>query len=485
MKLNAPYPTCAIPKIMNDAGCDIGMKFKCPDELTAQQMQAVVSAAVQSVIQVQVPVYGLSSSNLNFLTLASSGEGKNSVQSESSKGLCRFINELAERDDVAIANYQANIDIWRAENEGIRRKLQRLASTGENLDEIKELANRHHLAKPVVPMSHRFILEEFDKKSLVEILATRSKFVFVDSAEAASILNRQFVKNANLIVRLYSGEQITMSWSGSRLKDFSVMGALATFNLMVQPKPFSEFLADSKDDLINSGLLPRFLPAYPISQRGRRFISEGQAYNSAGIDAFNERIYEVLNHAPYYKNRSEEKITLVLSDRTRRMWFDVRNAIEAAMAPGAQLFEVPEFASRLANNMLRMAANWQFFQHGNAEISVETFLGALEVCRWHATEFVRMFSEEAQAPEPENDANVVEACLWKWYTERLEYSWAFDHMRPRVPRPIRGVTTRLRAALEVLVSQGRLFLVQTVAGTYYQLNLNYTPIQAPQRPLIR
>lgn len=480
---NQPYPTHAVPELLYRAGSNVGSRLKCPDELIAQEMQGLVSACVQSVIQVDVPVYGVSPTNLWILSVVESGGGKSAVKSLISKGVNRFVEEVLERYRQDSSSYQTTYEIWRAELDGIRKKLKR--HVGEDgFDEVKARAAEHHAKKPPMPSPHCFSVEEFDGKALIQILATQSKYLYVDTAEASSFLNHKRLKDAHRLIRLYSGEAMSNSWTSSSLKSYNVSGALGTLNFMVQPKPFADLLADSLDLLMGNGFLARFLPAYPLSQRGRRFIDCDAVFDSRGIDAFNDRAYEILCQAPYYRDRSEGKILMGLSPSAKRLWVDARNEVEAAMAPGNGLFAVPEFASRLANNLIRMAANWQYFQHGNAEINSDMMSRALEVCRWHAAEFVRMFAEDAQMPEPEQDAMMLETCLWKWNRERSEYQWSFSYLRPRVPRPLRK-TARLTTALSVLVAQGRVFEFRNQADVVFRLNHNCAPIQLPQLSLTR
>lgn len=486
MEPNQPYPTHAVPLLLHLAGCCVGSKLKCPDELTVQEMQSLVSTAVQSVIEVEVPTYGRSPTNLWLLTVAESGEGKSAVNGMLSAGLRRFSEEIAERYDAEMLSHQADVESWKAQRDTIRSKIRRMANQGEPTDTLTRIAAEHFKKKPRAPLQHCLRIEEFDRKSLAVTLAAQSKYILIDSHEGALILNRKLVRAAHWLTTLFSGEPFSIRWTDSRLRSFSVTGALATFNLMVQPKPFADLLSQEKDSLVGCGFLPRFLPAYPFSQRGNRLIIDGVKYDESGVEAFSDRIVDILREAPYFKKRVEYKVVMVLSPYARRAWVDTRNAIEAAMAPGARFFAIPEFASRLANNAIRMAANWQFFQYGNAEISAQTLAGATEVCLWHAREFTRMFSDEAQLPEPEKDAILLENWLGKWYWKRSMYWWPLLQLRQYVTRPLRN-TVRLRTALQVLVAQGKVVFSKNELGEIIQLNCNYfnnAPGAFPQTPLI-
>lgn len=463
-----PYPVYSLPTLMYQAGVNVGSRLKCADELTAQGMQSVVAAAVQSTIEVDVPVFGMSTTNLWMLTVAGSVEGKDLVSKLLGSGFDRFATEIMARDEDHCIRYAAKLDTWRAERDGLRNRLSRLASQDEDIEEIKELLVEHHLNKPNPPISHCLSLDSFDAKALISSLAMKSKFVFINSPEGGSVLNSKAGPNIPWLLKSFSGEKIVFGYGSPNPRSYSVQGALTTMNVMIQPKPFSDLLEVKHDQLIGNGFLPRFLPAYPLPQRGRRFIFDG-AINSDGLDAFNQRVYDVLSESFYFKNQDKKKITMSFSPQARSLWINVRNAIEAAMAPGGGLFSVPEFAGRAANNAARMAANWQYFQHGNSEISAETLSAAFEVCKWHASEFVRMFSEDAQMLEPERDAIRLEGHLRRWYVKCNCWQWEFPVLQRLSPRPIRGNKFKLIAALTILESQGKVIRINHGSGEIIQL----------------
>lgn len=479
------YPIYSLPTLMYQAGCNVGTRFKCADEITAQGMQSVVAAAVQSNIEVDVPVFGVSTTNLWMLTVAGSVEGKDLVCKLLGSGFDRFATEIMARDQDNLIRYAAEFDTWRAERDGLRNRLTRLASRDEDIEEIRALLTEHHLRKPNSPVSHCLNLDSFDAKTLINSLAMQSKFVFINSMEGVSVLNHKATPNIPWLLKSFSGEQIVFGYGSPNPKSYSVRGALTTMNVMIQPKPFSDLLEDKHEQLITNGFLPRFLPAYPLPQRGRRLIFDG-TLNSDGLDAFNRRVYDVLSESSYFKNEGQKKITMSFSPQARSLWIDVRNAIEASMAPGGGLFSVPEFAGRVANNAARMAANWQYFQHGNAEISAVTLSAALEVCKWHAIEFVRMFSEDAHMLEPERDAILLEGHLRRWYNQRAVWKWEFLVLQRFSPRPLRGNKFKFIGALSILENQGKVVRVNDGSGEIIQLTTYFInpPIFNNQQPLL-
>jgi len=480
-----PYPAFSVPSLMYQAGVNVGSRLRCSDEIIAQCMQSEVSAAVQSIIELDFPVFGVSATNLWMLTVAGSVEGKDLVSKLFGVGFDRFASEIIERDQDNSTSFAAEFETWRAERDGLRNHLSRLASRDEDIEEAKTRLTEHHLKKPTSPIKHCLKLDCFDAKTLISSLAEHSKFVFVNSTEGVSVLNRKAMPNIPWLLKTFSGESIVFGYGSPNPKSYSVQGALTTMNVMIQPKCFSELLEDKHENLIGNGFLPRFLPAYPLPQRGRRFIVDG-TINSDGLDAFNNRVYDVLSESSYFKNLNKKKIRMSFSPQARALWIDVRNAIEAAMAPGGGLFSVPEFAGRVANNAARMAANWQYFEHGNAEISAATLSAAFEVCKWHASEFVRMFSEDAQLLEPERDAIRLEGHLRRWYLQSKCWQWEFPVLQRLSPRPIRGNKFKLIGALSILENQGKVVRINQGSGEIIQLTAYFInpPMFNNQQPLL-
>ena len=485
MNINSkPYPVFSLPSIFYNAGCNVAETLKCPGELIVQGMQAVVSAAVQSSIQVDVPIYGLSPTNLWFKTIADSAEGKDGVDKRVTSGFKRFASEVVERDRRASVDYKLRMDKWSAMRDGLKNRMRRQIGRGEDVEEVESQLDGLHSKKPVEPMSRRMLLDNFDVKSFVNSLALHSKYVFVNATEGASFFNNSAVKNSPWLLKAYSGETIEFDYSASTMKSLSVEGALATLNITIQPRVFGKLFAKNQDILIGNGLIPRFLPAYPLSQRGFRFMSD-QIINSDDLTVFNNRIYEVLCASPYFKNRTDDKIKMVFSPQARTLWVNVRNEIEASMAPGGSMFSVPEFASRLANAAARMSANWQYFQYGNAEISAEMLSGALEVCRWHAVEILRIFSEDAQLPEPEQLAVKLEEVLRRYYHQRQIWKWEVQVLQRYSPRPMRNQKLLLMDALSILQGQGKLEVVVDNSGKWVVLSTYFTcPPPSTQRPIL-
>ena len=167
-------------------------------------------------------------------------------------------------------------------------------------------------------------------------------------------------------------------------------------------------------------------------------------------------------------------------------WVSIFNGVEAQIRPEGRYFGMGDHASKLADNIARVAAIFHFFEKKDGEIAVETLEAAIEVCFWYSDEFLRMFTPQ---PQEEADAQKLDA----WLQVRRESGERFvpkTSIERFGPSPIRGVK-RLDPAIEVLVAQGKVLLSKNGKVAYLDIfpersmsNMNTRSVLAPFKPSI-
>ncbi|MGV2861018.1 MULTISPECIES: DUF3987 domain-containing protein [unclassified Pseudomonas] len=123
-----------------------------------------------------------------------------------------------------------------------------------------------------------------------------------------------------------------------------------------------------------------------------------------------------------------------------------------------------DHASKLADNVARVAALFHFFEKRGGDIAMETLEAAIDVCFWYSDEFLRMF---ASLPQEEIDAHELDA----WLQLRREFGERFvakNAILQKGPGQLRKVK-RLDQAIEVLSSQGKVLLSKSGNVTYLDL----------------
>ena len=182
---------------------------------------------------------------------------------------------------------------------------------------------------------------------------------------------------------------------------------------------------------------------------------------------------------------------LPLATDTKAAWIMFHDAIESELRSGGELYDVRDVASKTADNVARIAALFQIFEHGaGGAIGSEAFEGASRTAAWHLHEARRFYGELAL---PEEQANAA----------RLE-SWLLDYCRrektnivPRreVQRNVTPGHLRRKAALDnalaELVEAGKVQLIQN--GRRKEIHINPAllkgagndPIRTDQKGRIR
>lgn len=83
---------------------------------------------------------------------------------------------------------------------------------------------------------------------------------------------------------------------------------------------------------------------------------------------------------------------LSFSAQAQTEWNAVYNYIEEQMAPGMPYYPVSDCASKLANNIARLAALFSFFADDSDIISEENVKAAEAVCLWYMDQMIHIFS---------------------------------------------------------------------------------------------
>lgn len=84
---------------------------------------------------------------------------------------------------------------------------------------------------------------------------------------------------------------------------------------------------------------------------------------------------------------------LYFSVQAQAEWELIFNQIEAAIQPGGEFCNARDYASKVAENIARVAGVMHAFEgYEGDEISVETLRSAAQIVRWYAAEFIRLFS---------------------------------------------------------------------------------------------
>ncbi|PPK37589.1 hypothetical protein CD175_15025 [Pseudomonas laurylsulfatiphila] len=234
--------------------------------------------------------------------------------------------------------------------------------------------------------------------------------------------------------------------------------------MMVQESAFKVYMERRGEMSRGSGLWARFLVCRPVSTQGSRFL-RNCTVSWEYRDRFAARLTELLNENVESQSGSKkEKKIICFSREACERWLQLFNSIESENRAQGHFAGAGDHASKLAENIARVAALFQYFEFGDGEISLGTLEAAISVCGWCSDEFLRIFM-----PPPQEEVDALELNSWlQRYRSSNQRYVPKNYVLQHGPNKLRG-RERLNRALEVLRRQGEVSLSQ--CGKTMQVDL--------------
>jgi len=137
------------------------------------------------------------------------------------------------------------------------------------------------------------------------------------------------------------------------------------------------------------------------------------------------------------------------------LWVDVRNQIEREISEDGIYGWAPDHASKLAENMLRLAAVFHVFEGRDGDVSETTMRASIELGYWFSRQFDKVFSPDTML---ENDASELHAWIRSYYDKNGEKRIDKTYIRRYAPNRLRD-SDRLEMLYEKLAGDGLIRLV--------------------------
>lgn len=451
-----PYPINALPNRIQAAVLEVQRFVKAPLALVATCALSSVSLASQALIDVKRATRLEGPTSIYTLVIAESGERKTTCDGYFTKPIRDFEAAQDERMKPALAQYAADLAMWNAEREGLLARAKENAKSGNDSEEqatrLAELENN----KPARPKTPRLISTDETPESLAWTLATQWPSRGIVSSEAGAVLGAHGMSKDNASRTL---PQLNILWDGGSLEigrrtseSFTVKGARLTISLQIQPEALADFLQKNGTLARGNGFMARFMIAKPETTQGTRNFSEAPDSWPA-LEKFNDRMRDILHLPLQFNDDGSISATMLhFSVEAKSAWIQFHDEIERELCDGGQFTEVRDVASKSSDNAARLAALFHFFEHGFSEISLDSFLRASAIAKWHLHESLRFFSSSS-LPKELADARRLENWLVDYCRQTNTLCVAKNYVRQR--GPLRD-KMRLDAAIEELDKMNRL-----------------------------
>ena len=122
---------------------------------------------------------------------------------------------------------------------------------------------------------------------------------------------------------------------------------------------------------------------------------------------------EIVNESIARNNENDRKCLHFSADAEKR-WLEFYNKVESEMGVLGVLSNFKDYASKMAENMARIAALLHYFNGDEGDISLLTTEAAVEIIAWYVDEYIRLFSNSPEFTLVNSEADEL-------------YSWIKDY----------------------------------------------------------
>jgi hypothetical protein len=357
-----------------------------------------MASACQRHVDVQMPTGHKVPTSLMLLTIADSGERKTTTQNYFFEAI-NALNDAAYRaNETALVEYRVENQMWSTRKRHLERMYSKCAS---QVDETATLAaqnavKEHVRAEPQPARSSKFLYEDTTPQALVQMLYQNTPNGCLLTSEANSIFSGKALGELDKLNTMWDGGSVIVD-RVSR-EGFILQNARLTLSLMAQPSVIARFMGKRGEEARGTGFLARFLVAKPRSMAGQR--NNNQLSALPRRQDFNTRIRERLGSAA-----SPVRQVLRFSEPAADVWYQFSQHLEEQMQENGLYYYLKDHASKLLENVSRLAAILHTFER-TSDSDTEIDQLTLEFC-W---KFAQMCSNHfikhlANEPQIVTDAN--------------------------------------------------------------------------------
>jgi putative DNA primase/helicase len=454
-----PYPLKALPEIIREAVDEVTRFVQCPVALTACSALAAISTVAAGLADCRRDGKLSGPIGLFLLALADSGERKTTVDKFFTKAIRQWEAEQEDANRPVMQAFHAAFDAWKAERDGLLTAIREASKRCKDTTELKDNLAELETMMPERPKSPQLLVGDATSEALTWRLAHKWPVGGLLSAEAGVVFGGHAMGRDSIMRNLATLNSLwdatPMSVERKTSECFTVRSARITVCLAAQPGTVRKWIENCQGLARESGFLARFLIAQPESTQGRRMFKEAPE-NWPALSRFHQRLADLLDHTLNFDDLGFlEPVILDLDPDAKAVWIKFHNTVEAELAPGGDMDEARDVASKASDNAARLAALFHVFEHGPVGvIGADLMERASKVVSWHLYE-ARRFLNQVAVKDSIADAIVLEKWLVEYcLRERLDVI-PCNHIQKFGPNRTRRKPA-LEAALEELEGAGRI-----------------------------
>lgn len=419
--------------------------IKAPPPLVLMSALSAIAVSAQWIADVQKPTEQVVPISLMLCVIANSGERKTTVENVFMKAIRDYQNEQERVYQAALEEWQVRCAAWEARKQAILSVIKKKAVAGGGMAEDEQLLLELERVRPTKPKKEQFLYDDTTPEALYYGMHQNIPTAGMVNSEGGTITKGSAFKEQERQSAIWSGSPISVERKSA--ESFRVENPRLTVSMMLQESAMREYMKRDGEQARGTGLLARFLTCYPASTQGARFLHNGtQSWEHC--DKFAERITELLKQNSQIFLGERDRIVIRCDPEARAWWLWIFNAIEAQICSGGRFDRAGDHASKLAENILRVAALLHIFEGFEGDISLATLKAAASICFYCSDEFMRLF-----VPLPQEQVDADKLFTWLKGFRNKGYRYIPKNYALQRLGSIKKVE-RLDRALNVLLGQG-------------------------------
>lgn len=392
MFISRPFPVHVFPLIIRNAIYEVEQHTQAPRALISASVLGVISLACQNQIDVCRLSNLRSPVSLFLLTLAESGERKSTVDKLLMDPFYQLEKKLFEK-------YTRDLSVWRndkavfdIEKKALISKLKSDIRRNKDYLETNERLNVLLASHQEAPVRFKLIFNDATPAAIKDNLCGHWRSVGIMSDEAGTIFNGYTLNELPFINKMWDGAIFPVERKNEPEK--LIRDARMTLSLMVQPDVFKSYINRKGDMAKGIGFFARCLMCQPCSTQGNRQIAS-PVVSSEHLPVFHKRLMEIINES-IVRGDKNDRLCLRFSAEAEKHWIKFYNQVESEMGETRYLSDFKDYASKMAENMARIAALLHYFDGAEGDISFTAVEAAVEIVAWYIEEYIRLFSKNQE-----------------------------------------------------------------------------------------
>lgn len=436
------FPLDALPAVLRNTILEIERQIHSPIGLIASSMLSTMAIACQGAFNIRTPFGQVIPPSLFIATVAESGERKSSTDD-------LFIQTIR---DFEITQRQKNINeskahkskriVWDIQKQELEKSLRQAIRDGNEIESIRETLEELLKNEPIPPLQTRLLYSDATSEFLLKNLAHQWPSGAIHSSEGLSVFNGKTFHKLGPLNELWDGNR-SITVDRVHADSYELTDARLSVSLMLQLQPFIDFLSKKNSLAINSGLTSRFLICIPTSTQGSRSVEKrSKDTKSSGHISALQKFKDTVQ---YWLEISEERtvsgtpfLEFTFEEDAERLYLEMLTIIEREIAPQKYLASYGALASKLGNNLARLAGLIQSFDDKTSTITLNSLESAWNLISWYTDQHIR-FTRIAQNQLSDDDMGNM-LCEWLRSSSATTGSFLFKvtPLYRNAPGAIRG-----------------------------------------------